>query len=78
MDWVKFEQYGWNDEGFFYSRYPAPEEGQKLSGNNLYHMIYFHKMGTHQSEDILVYRDEERPYMYHGLYFSEDRKFFNS
>ncbi|MEM9931272.1 MAG: S9 family peptidase, partial [Bacteroidota bacterium] len=40
LDWVKFGGAGWYKDGFFYSRYPAPEEGEALKGNNLMHSVW--------------------------------------
>ena len=65
LEWVKFGGAGWYGDGFFYSRYPAPEEGQELSGNNLMHSIYYHKLGTDQDEDVLIYEDRDNPTYYH-------------
>jgi prolyl oligopeptidase len=60
IQWVKFSGASWlpDGSGFFYSRYDEPESAEKLRGANYFHKLYFHKMGTPQSEDVLVY---ERP-----------------
>ncbi|MCB0637196.1 MAG: S9 family peptidase, partial [Lewinella sp.] len=76
LEWVKFSGAGWHEDGFFYSRYPAPEAGMELSGNNQYHSIYYHKLGTDQAEDELIYRDNENPAMYHFGGVSEDGRYF--
>ncbi|MFM2201964.1 MAG: hypothetical protein RL040_1164 [Bacteroidota bacterium] len=75
LEWVKFSGATWYKDGFFYNRYPAPEKGKELSGNNEYHMVYYHKLGTDQSQDQLVYRDNERPHMYNMISATEDKKF---
>jgi prolyl oligopeptidase len=75
LEWVKFSGATWYKDGFFYNRYPAPEKGKELSGNNEYHMVYYHKLGTDQNQDQLVYRDNERPYMYNMISATEDKKF---
>lgn len=75
LEWVKFSGATWYKDGFFYNRYPAPDKGKELSGNNEYHMVYYHKLGTDQKEDQLVYRDNERPYMYNMISATEDKKF---
>ena len=75
LEWVKFSGATWYKDGFFYNRYPAPEKGKELSGNNEYHMVYYHKLGTDQAQDQLVYRDNERPYMYNMISATEDKKF---
>ncbi|MCH2083240.1 MAG: prolyl oligopeptidase family serine peptidase [Saprospiraceae bacterium] len=75
LEWVKFSGAAWTDEGFFYSRYPAPAEGMELSGNNQNHSVYFHRLGTDQSEDELVYADPTQPDMYHFVGISEDKEY---
>jgi len=60
VEWSKFSGASWdeNNEGFYYSRYDAPTEGDEYEDANYYHKLYYHKVGTPQSEDVLVY---ERP-----------------
>lgn len=60
LKWVKFSGASWTRDGsgFFYSRYDEPAEGEKLQAVNYFQKLYFHKIGTPQSEDVLVY---ERP-----------------
>lgn len=55
--WVKFSGLSWlkDGSGFFYSRYDAPKEGEALTKKNEFHKLYFHKLGTPQSADRLVY-----------------------
>jgi prolyl oligopeptidase len=60
--WIKFSGISWNgDEGFYYSRYPVPDATTKLSRQNQFHKVYYHRIGTPQSQDILVYEDNEHP-----------------
>lgn len=75
LEWVKFTGIAWTEDGFYYSRYPAPEEGMELSADNKDHSIYFHKLGTPQSEDVLFYQNEESRNLYHWAYITEDDKF---
>lgn len=76
LKWLKFSSLSWiGDEGFVYSRYPEPDEKSKLSGQNQFHMVYFHKIGTPQTEDVLLYRDEANPLRYHFAYATEDQRF---
>ncbi|MEM9236296.1 MAG: prolyl oligopeptidase family serine peptidase [Verrucomicrobiota bacterium] len=60
VEWVKFSPLAWKKDGsgFFYSRYDAPAKGAALTGKNEFHKLYYHQLGTPQSEDELVY---ERP-----------------
>ncbi|MCC9135828.1 prolyl oligopeptidase family protein [Pontibacter silvestris] len=59
IEWVKFSGPSWYKDGFFYSRYDAPTEGNKLANKNEFHKVYYHKVGTPQSEDKLVYEDKQ-------------------
>jgi prolyl oligopeptidase len=54
--WAKFTDLAWiGEEGFLYSRFPEPEEGQDFQALNYDQAVYFHRLGTPQSEDQLVY-----------------------
>lgn len=76
IEWMKFSGLGWvGDDGFYYSRYPKPDEKSKLSGQNQFHMVYYHKLGTPQSEDILVYEDKANPLHYHFAGVTEDQQY---
>ena len=57
IKWVKFSRTAWlhDGSGFFYSRYDEPTEAGKLAAVNYFQKLYFHKMGTPQSADTLVY-----------------------
>lgn len=76
LEWVKFSGTNWDAEstGFYYSRYPEPD-GSALSQANGFHSVYFHRIGTPQSEDRLIFRDEEHPNRYHFTSITEDRKY---
>lgn len=77
LEWVKFSGAAWVEDGFYYSRYPKPEAGKELSGDNKDHSIYFHKLGTNQSEDKLFYRNEKNPNLYHWCSVTEDKKYLH-
>jgi prolyl oligopeptidase len=57
VKWVKFSGASWTKDGkgFFYSRYDEPKEGTMLRDVNYFHKLYYHKVGTPQSEDKLIY-----------------------
>jgi len=76
LEWVKFSGASWKGDGFFYSRYPAPKEGDEFSGDNRNHSVYFHKLGDDQSKDQLIYQDPKNPNMYHYGGVTEDERFF--
>jgi prolyl oligopeptidase len=61
--WVKFSNISWthDDKGIFYSRYPEPKKGAKFQGLPLNQKLYYHRLGTPQSEDVLVYHRPEQP-----------------
>ncbi len=61
VNWLKFTSLRWYKDGFFYSRYPEPSEEDKLSGENIFHQVYYHKIGTKQADDELVFLDRTHP-----------------
>ena len=63
LEWIKFSGLSWakDGSGFFYSRYPQPEAGEEFTSLNLNQAIYFHTLGTDQSEDRLIMADPENP-----------------
>ena len=73
--WVKISGAAWHGDGFFYSRYPEPAAGQERAGVNEHHQVYFHRVGTPQSEDVLVYEDRANPQRFHGVSTTEDQRF---
>lgn len=72
LKWVKFSGASWYKDGFFYSRYPAPEEGQEYSASNLNHTVYYHKLGEDQANDELIYNDPDNPRIYFSSGVTED------
>ena len=71
--WAKFTNASWQGDGFYYSAYDAPKS--ELSSKNEYQKVYYHKLGTPQSQDELVFRSFEEPLMFHMAYVSEDERF---
>lgn len=63
VQWVKFSGAAWthDHQGFFYSRYDEPKEESKLEDVNRYQKLYYHRLGTSQSEDELVYERSDQP-----------------
>src|SRR6266850_1675203 len=51
LQWLKVSGVSWAGNGFFYSRYPAPEKGKELTSKNENHQVFFHRVGTLQAED---------------------------
>jgi len=63
IKWVKFSEIAWKGDGFYYSAYDAPgKDAHALSGKNEFHKVFYHKVGTEQGKDELVYEDKK-----HGL-----------
>ena len=73
---VKFSGVSWKEnEGFYYSSYDKPE-GSELSAKTDQHKLYYHKLGTSQKEDVLVFGGTEaEKHRYVGGYVSEDNKY---
>lgn len=63
LEWIKFSSVSWAEDssGFYYSRFAAPAEGDELTASNENKKVYFHTLGTAQSEDRLVYERPDRP-----------------
>jgi prolyl oligopeptidase len=63
LRWVKFSGASWTKDGtgFYYSRYAEPVPGAELKNVNLDQKIYFHKLGTKQAQDPLVYERKDQP-----------------
>lgn len=63
IEWVKGGGAAWTDDskGFFYSRYPAAPPGQELQAANEHRKVYYHTLGTPQSEDELIYERPDKP-----------------
>ncbi|MBL1174281.1 MAG: S9 family peptidase [Pantanalinema sp. GBBB05] len=69
VQWVKFSGASWthDGEGFFYSRYDAPNEKTKLEDVNYFQKLYYHRLGTPQSDDVLIYeRSDKKDWGFNG------------
>ncbi len=75
LKWVKVSGIAWQGNGFYYSSYPAPEKGKELTTKNENHLVYFHTVGTPQSQDRLVYQDPANPQRFHTVGTTEDERF---
>jgi prolyl oligopeptidase len=75
IEWVKVSNVAWQGDGFYYSRYPAPAEGREKASINENHQVYFHRLGTPQSEDAIVYEDRDNAQRFHVLETTEDERF---
>lgn len=75
ISWVKFSGASWDDNGFYYSRYPEPKPGLELSDANRFHSVYYHKLGTRQDQDLKIFENLEEPLMNHYVSVTEDGKY---
>jgi len=75
ISWVKFSGISWYKDGFYYSGYDAPEAGKEYSNKNEFHKVFYHKVGTKQADDQLIFEDKEHPLRTHGGYVTEDEHF---
>ena len=73
---VKFSSVSWRgNEGFYYSSYPNPKNTSELSAKTQLHKLYYHKLGTSQTSDKLIYGGEKQPNRYISGYVTEDQNF---
>lgn len=74
IEWVKVSGAAWQGDGFYYSRYPKPE-GSALAAKNENHQVFYHKIGTPQIQDALVFEDPKNPQRFHTVGVTEDERF---
>ena len=75
VEWAKVSQVAWHGDGFYYSRYPEPPEGHEKASINENHQVFFHKLGTPQAADTLVFEDPANPQRFHTTSTTEDERF---
>jgi len=76
IQWVKFSSISWYKDGFFYSRYDEPpKDANKLKVKIQDQKIYYHKVGTPQSEDRLIFQDSKNPQRIYIGSVTEDEKY---
>ena len=69
LKWIKFSGASWthDSQGFFYSRYDEPNEDTKYEDINYFQKLYYHRLGTDQTEDTLIYeRPDEKEWGFSG------------
>ncbi|MEO1801142.1 MAG: prolyl oligopeptidase family serine peptidase [Cyanobacteria bacterium J06629_2] len=77
LQWIKFSGASWtkDHQGFYYSRYDEPNEQTKLEDVNYYQKLYYHRLGTDQAEDTLIYhRPDQKEWGFSGG-VTEDGKY---
>ena len=75
LEWAKFTDLAWHGDGFYYTRYPEPKKGAELTSVNQFGSVYYHKLGTKQSEDKLIYSEKAHPNRSFGAGTTEDQRF---
>ena len=74
IEWAKFTGAAWQGDGFYYSAYDAPVKGKEFSNVNENHKVYYHKIGTPQTEDKLIYQNPAYPKRFYYTGTSEDER----
>ncbi len=75
VEWAKFTGIDWAGDGFYYGTYPKPKEGEEFSSANEHMKIKYHKIGTSQEEDVVIYEDTTNPKKYFDAKVTEDERF---
>lgn len=77
LKWIKFSGASWTHDhkGFFYSRYDQPNEQTKLEDSNYFQKLFYHRLGTPQSEDVLIYERPDQKEWGFGGGVTEDGKY---
>ena len=77
LKWSKFSGAAWtlDNKGFYYSRYDEPNEKTKLEDANYFQKLYYHRLGTKQSEDALIYERKDQKEWGFGGAVSEDGRY---
>jgi prolyl oligopeptidase len=74
IEWSKFSGAAWQGDGFYYSGYDAPK-GKEFTGSSENQKVFYHKLGTKQSADKLIYSDPKHPKYYLGAQTTEDERY---
>lgn len=72
VEWAKFSGAAWLGDGFYYSAYDSPAEGLEFSNVNEGMKIFYHKIGTPQSEDVLFYQNPTQPKRFYTVATNEE------
>ncbi len=75
LEWVRFSAVSWRGDGFYYSRYPEPAPGTELTAPVAHQKVFFHRVGTPQRDDVLVFEDPAHPTRFNGVQVTEDERF---
>ena len=77
LHWIKFSGASWakDGSGFYYGRYPKPKDGAALTQKNENKRVYFHKLGTPQEQDPVVYARPDRPEWGYAAHVTDDGRY---
>jgi len=77
VEWTKYTTVAWDNEGegFFYGRFDEPLDGQEFQALNIDHKVYYHRLGTAQSADTLIYARPDEPTWLFEAELSEDGRY---
>lgn len=77
LEWIKFSGLSWtkDNKGFFYSRFPQAEQSAHLQQRNQHHTIYYHRVGTSQDQDLLIYARPDNPNWIMNADVTEDGRY---
>lgn len=77
LQWMKNSALVWShkEDGIYYSRFPEPKPGEKLTAPNFHSKVYFHKLGTPQAEDKLIYETPDHPEWRHNVRLAAEDRF---
>ncbi len=76
IKWAKFTGAAWmGNDGFCYSAYGRPEQGREYSMANEYHKVYFHRLGSQQADDTIIYENPAEPLHFHTADVTEGGRY---
>jgi prolyl oligopeptidase len=77
IKWSKFSGAAWthDSKGFYYARYPEPKAGEAMLDTNLNQKLYYHRLGTAQDKDVLIYERPDEPKCGFGSSVTEDGRY---
>lgn len=76
VEWLRYSGLSWYKDGFLYSRYGGNTDKDKFIEKNQFHQVYYHKVGTAQTEDELIFADRTQPDRNFGAYSTEDEQYW--
>ena len=77
LKWIKFNEPAWtiDGDGFFYGKFPEPQEGAEFQNLNVNQAIYYHKVGDDQADDVMVFHRPDHPDWGYSSEVTEDGRY---